>query len=175
MTDNQVPAVVEPIPKWHEFMVPVLRVLSDGKPRGRRDLLAAVLDEAGMTESQRAVMLSSGQSKAENRIGWAMSDLTRATAVAKPERGSFVITDLGRDLLRKNPHVITQDILKEIPAYRDYEPQRQNVSKADPVDITVEDSELDPIEQIERGIQLLRADLATDLLKRLQERHPDLF
>lgn len=175
MTDIPVPAAVEPIPKWHEFMAPVLRVLSDGKPRVRRDLVEAVLDEAGMTEAQRAVILSSGQSKAENRIGWAMSDLTRATAVAKPERGSYVITDLGRDLLRKNPHVITKAILKEIPAYREYEPERQSVSKADPMDITVEDSELDPTEQIERGIQLLRADLATDLLKRLQERHPDFF
>jgi len=175
VTDQPVPAVVEPIPKWHEFMVPVLRVLADGKPRVRRDLVAAVLDEAGMTEAQRAVMLSSGQSKAENRIGWAMSDLTRATAVAKPERGRFVITDLGRELLAKNPQAITQDVLKEISAYRDYEPQRQNVSKADPVDITAEDSELDPTEQIERGIELLRADLATDLLKRLQERHPDFF
>ncbi|MFP3462754.1 restriction endonuclease [Arthrobacter globiformis] len=175
MTDNPAPAVVEPIPKWHEFMVPVLRVLSDGKPRTRRDSLTATLDEAGMTEEQRAVMLSSGQPKAENRIGWAMSDLTRAIAVAKPERGSFVITDLGKDLLQKNPYAITQEILRNIPAYRDYEPQRQNVSKADPVDIAVEDSELDPTEQIERGIQLLRADLATDLLKRLQERHPDFF
>jgi restriction system protein len=175
MTDEAVPTVVEPIPKWHEFMVPVLRVLADGKPRVRRDLLAAVLDKAGMTDAQRAVVLSSGQSKAENRIGWAMSDLTRATAVAKPERGKFVITDLGRDLLHKHPQEITQDILKAIPAYRDYEPRRQNVSKADSLDTSVEDSELDPTEQIEQGIELLRADLATDLLKRLQDRHPDFF
>lgn len=32
---------------------------------------------------------------------------------------------------------------------------RQNVSKADPVDVAVEDSELDPTELIERGIQLI--------------------
>ncbi|MCW2133051.1 restriction endonuclease [Arthrobacter sp. VKM Ac-2550] len=175
MIDDFAATADEPIPKWGEFLHPVLQVLADGKPRVRRDLVAEVLDEAGITPEQRAIMLASGQSKAENRIGWAMSDLTRATAVAKPERGRFVITDLGKQLLAKYPHGFSQNELKEIPAYRDYEPRRQNVSKADPADTFDEDSELDPTEQIDRGIELLRADLATDLLKRLQERHPDFF
>jgi restriction system protein len=169
-------ATAEPIPKWHEFMHAVLRVLSDGRTRTRRELIAEVLDEESITEAQRAVLLASGQSSAENRIGWAMSDLTRATAVAKPERGRFTITELGRQLLAANPHQITKSILRAVPAYNDYEPQRQTTAATTASGPQViEDSELDPTEQIESGIELLRADVATDLLKRLQDRHPDFF
>lgn len=176
MTSEIPPIAITPIPKWHEFLRPVLRVLADGRTRTRRELIAEVLNEENITEDQRAVILASGQPSAENRIGWAMSDLTRATAVAKPERGRFTITELGKQLLATNPHGITKNTLRSVPAYDAYEPQRQEAAVSTATRMNaLEDSELDPTEQIESGIELLRADVATDLLKRLQERHPDFF
>ncbi|WP_206687070.1 restriction endonuclease [Arthrobacter bussei] len=174
MTDSA--SSTEPMPKWHEFMRPVLKVLSDGRTRTRRELIADVLDQEAIPPDQRAILLASGQPSAENRIGWAMSDLTRATAVAKPERGRFIITEIGKQLLSANAGNITKETLRAIPAYNDYEPRRQNISASTAVQRRAdEDSELDPTEQIESGIELLRADVATDLLKRLQDRHPDFF
>lgn len=170
------PSAISSMPKWHEFMRPVLIVLSDGRTRTRRELIAEVLDEEAIAEDQRAILLASGQSSVENRVGWAMSDLTRAAAVTKPERGRFTITDIGQQLLAANAGSITKDTLRAIPAYNDYEPRRQNVTvSTTPRGQVDENSELDPTEQIESGIELLRADVATDLLKRLQERHPDFF
>ncbi|TYC97974.1 restriction endonuclease [Arthrobacter echini] len=157
-------------------MHPVLRVLSDGRTRTRRDLIAEVLDEEKISDAQRAVLLASGQSSAENRIGWAMSGLTRAAAVTKPERGRFTITDVGKQLLAANPGGVTKSTLRAIPAYNDYEPQRQTASASTATSLRmIEDPELDPTEQIETGIELLRSDVAADLLKRLQDRHPDFF
>lgn len=167
---------VNQLPKWHEFMHAVLRVLADGRTRSRRELISEVLDEEGITEPQRALTLSSGKPSAENRVTWAMSHLARATAVEKPERGRFTITELGRRLLAEHPNQISPATLRTIPAWNDYEPQRQRA--ADSINRrldTDEELELDPTEQIERGIELLRADVAADLLKRLQERHPDFF
>ncbi|KNC20278.1 restriction endonuclease [Arthrobacter sp. RIT-PI-e] len=164
------------MPKWYEFMRPVLEVLSDGRTRTRRELIANVLDEQAVPMGQREILLASGQSSVENRVGWAMSDLTRATAVAKPERGRFTITEVGQRLLATHTGHITKEILRAIPAYNDYEPRRQNVSvSTTPRGQIDESSELDPTEQIESGIELLRADVATDLLKRLHQRHPDFF
>lgn len=157
-------------------MHPVLRVLSDGRTRTRRDLIAEVLDKEKISNAQRAVLLTSGQSSVENRIGWAMSGLTRAAAVTKPERGRFTITDVGKQLLASNPGGVTKSTLRAIPAYNDYEPQRQPASASTETSLrTIEDPDLDPTEQIETGIELLRSDVAADLLKRLQDRHPDFF
>lgn len=169
-------SVEAPIPPWHWFMLPALQVLSDGQPRQRRQLIADVLDKAGMSSEQRGVMLQSGQSKAENRIGWALSDLTRATAIGKPARGQFVITEIGRELLSKYPSRIVQANLETIPAYRDYEPVRQIGAPRPAVEEAIlANAELDPTEQIETGVARLKADVAVDLVKRLHEQHPDFF
>ena len=52
------------MPTWEEFMVPVLQVLSDGRVRTRREMYTDVADHLGLSESQRAETLSSGQRKA---------------------------------------------------------------------------------------------------------------
>lgn len=111
------------MPRWQDFMIPTLRALSDGAAWARRDLVAAVLDEAGISAEQRSVILNSGKPMAEDRIGWAISGLTRATAISRPARGQSVITAVGRELLNKYPNGLDKAQLQEIAAYRDYRPR----------------------------------------------------
>ncbi|MEV0857283.1 winged helix-turn-helix domain-containing protein [Nocardia fluminea] len=60
------------------MLTPALRVLSDRGVWRRRDLEAAVCDHLGLTDAQRAEVLSSGQLRTQNWIGWALSGLVRA-------------------------------------------------------------------------------------------------
>lgn len=113
-----------PLPRWQDFMIPVLKVLQDGKVWSRRDLIAATLDEAGMTQEQRSVMLKGGDPSAENRISWAISDLSRAKAIERPARGLSTITDTGRRLLAEHPDGLDKAQLEQIPAYVEYQPIR---------------------------------------------------
>src|SRR5690625_76224 len=105
------------IPKWHEFMTPILRVLSDEKPYSRRELYGATSNSMDFTDDQTSILLSSGQPKVENRIGWAMSALTQAGAVERPARATYRITDIGRQALRDFPDRITQSDLKTFPQW----------------------------------------------------------
>ncbi len=57
------------MPTWDEFMVPVLRVMTDGQLRGIRVIRTRTADEVGLSEAQLAEGLPSGQAKAENRLG----------------------------------------------------------------------------------------------------------
>ena len=84
------------MPPWHGFLTPVLEVLSDGEVWKKRELHEAVLDHLGLTPDQRAEVLPSGQHRADNRVGWALSGLNRAELVAKPARATFTITEAGR-------------------------------------------------------------------------------
>lgn len=74
---------------------------------------------------QRAVLLNSGQGTADNRIGWALSFLTRAAAVFKLRNGVSQITDFGREMLLEHPDEITDADLKAVPAYQAYVPKRR--------------------------------------------------
>jgi restriction system protein len=160
------------LPTWEGFLVPILQVASDGRVRTRREMYATVADHMHLTEAQRAETLKSGQGMADNRIGWAMSFLVRAEALARPRRGSCVITDVGHALLAEHPDGITEKHLQAIPAFRDYVPvERPGSTRPSAVTEPVETA-LDPVEQIEQGIQRINADVSAQLLKRLREQDP---
>lgn len=158
------------IPTWEGFLTPVLQVLSDGRTRTRREMYDDVAEHIGLSDAQRAETLNSGQRKASNRVGWAMSALVRAEALSRPRRGACVITDSGRRLLADHPRGLTERDLQEIQAFRDYVP----LSKSAPNSPAASPSQaiLDPIEQIEQGVDRLNSDVASQLLKRLREQDP---
>lgn len=125
------------ISRWPEFVRPALAVLGDGQTWRTADLFDAVADYMQLTEAQRAETLSSGQLRARNRMGWALSALTRAQAVTKARSGYSTITDAGRQLLADHPVNITEETLEAIPAYRDYQPTpRRLPTTTEPADDT---------------------------------------
>lgn len=57
------------LPSWECCMVPLLRVLSDGRQRTRREAFAEVADLMRLSDEQRSELFTSGQSK--RTPGWA--------------------------------------------------------------------------------------------------------
>ena len=110
------------MPTWDGFLLPALRVLQDGVTRQARDLYELVADEVGLTVEQREDVLTSGQLRYRNRIGWAVSLLSRAGALVRPRRGSYTITDAGRDLLGAHPDYLTENDLQQTAAWAEYTP-----------------------------------------------------
>lgn len=163
---------VSSMPTWEGFVRPVLELLGDGSVRSRRELLRLVPDLVGLSLEQRTESLPSGQSRADNRIGWAITELFKAEALARPERARYAINDLGRSLLARYPGGITRNDLLEIPAYREYIESSRSSVRPEQVAAAVEVSELDPVEQIEQGVQRINADIGAHLLRRLREQDP---
>lgn len=156
------------MPTWDQFMAPVLRVLRDGQVRRRRELYGIVADEERLSDEQRADVLSSGQFRYENRIGWATSYLTRVGALERPARGQYVITDVGRQLLRDHPNRIAERDLRVLAGDADAPQtwQALKVTERGAAEAQVE-VDLDPTEQLEQGIARIHAEVAADLLTRL--------
>jgi restriction system protein len=153
-------------------MLPFLQVASDGKVRTRREMYTDVAAHMRLPEQQRAETLKSGQRKADNRVGWALSFLVRAEALARPRRGSCVITDAGRALLAQYPCGLTEKELKAIPAFREYVPTQRATSRQSPTSVETIDTALDPVEQVEQGVEWVNADVRAELLRRLRELDP---
>lgn len=100
----------------------MLEVLSDGQIWKTSDLERALADHLAFTDAQRAHTMKSGQTLAYNRMGWALSRLTRAEAVQKVRIGESRITNFGRQMLQDHPDEITEADLKALPAYQAYVP-----------------------------------------------------
>lgn len=164
------------MPTWEGFNVPVLMVLSDGATRTLRELRRDVADAAGLTAEQRAEELASGQRRADNRIGWAVSFLNRVDALHRPGRGRYVITDFGRELLRTHPNGITEADLKAVAKEGDeWWINRSSVDGS--VTHPLEDAAtvLDPTEQVEQGVARIHEEVASELLSRLVDQDPAFF
>ncbi len=112
------------IPKWHEFMAPVLRAMSDGANRDRSEITEAAADQVALTIAEREVTLTTGQPMYANRVGWAISHLTKAGALLRPERGRYVIGEQGHILLTERPAVTRADV-EAVTGYRRSRPSAQ--------------------------------------------------
>ncbi|MFZ2165374.1 MAG: restriction endonuclease [Propionibacteriaceae bacterium] len=167
------------LPTWEGFMVPTLAALEDGSIRGRREIYARAADVVGLTDAQRAVVISSGKPTYSNRIGWALSQLFRVGALTKPSRGNYQITEAGRQVLAQFPNGITEnelDRLGEDPnsPIRPYVPS-DRARQAPEVALGTQETRLDPTEQIGQGIARIHADVSKELLERLLGKEPAFF
>lgn len=167
------------MPNWEGFMIPTLRVLSDGITRHWREFQPLVADEMGMTDEQKADRLSSGGLKYENRIGWGVSFLTNVGALTRPSRGHYQITDAGRMLVDLFPNGVREKDIKQLgedPAspIRIYQPTVTRDKPAPNAQVQ-EATSLTPIEQVQNGIERINQEIATELLDRLQGKEPGFF
>jgi len=164
------------LPSWEDFAVPVLTVLSDGATRTLRDLRKDVSELTGLTDDQRSQTLPSGQSRAENRIGWAASFLNRVDALDRPGRGRYVITELGRGLLISHPTGITVHDLRSLAKEGDeWWKQKSSAAVDQANDLDPDLSGLDPTEQVEQGIARIHEEVSSELLARLVGQDPAFF
>ena len=168
------------MPNWEVFMIPTLRVLSDGVIRHRREVMTLAAEEAGLSEEQKSELLPSGDLKYENRIGWGISFLTNVGALSRPTRGHYQITDAGRSLLDLFPNGVREkDIsqLGEDPAspIRTYQATVTREKSLESAINESTESALTPIEQVQSGIERINQEVAADLLDRLQGKEPGFF
>lgn len=171
--------MTDEMPNWEGFMIPTLRVLSDGVVRHWREFQPLVAEEARLTEQQRKELLPSGnQLKYENRIGWGVSFLTNVGALSRPKRGHYTITDAGKQLIAQFPNGVKErDIRKlgEAPTspIRLYQ-KTERPKGAHPATVDAAES-MTPIEQVQRGIERIHEEVAAELLERLQGKEPGFF
>ena len=62
------------VERWEAYLVSVLEALNaNGDELRRREIIEITASYAGITDEERLETIASGQSRFENRIGWALS------------------------------------------------------------------------------------------------------
>jgi restriction system protein len=167
ITDSEVPI-------WPVFVTHVLRVLAAGETLHRRDIVSRAIDSAGLSAAARSETLNTGGLRSEQRLGWAISNLLKAGWIERPVRANYRITAAGREWFSKHPEGISDFSTARMlfaPFWPQSDAKKPTLSDVD--ETLVED--IDPIEQIESGINRIHSDVGDALLTRLRESHPDFF
>ncbi|WP_320664647.1 restriction endonuclease [Prochlorococcus sp. MIT 1223] len=164
------------IPKWHQFMRPLLLVLKESGEMYRHDAIEAVVKKERLTDEQLAILQeSNGKCVAKERIGWASSYLRVAGALVGPKRGYFALGPNSTQLLNLE-RAITKSDLKGIPEYQNHQAKNARTRAQGLEDSDSDDLEDDtPQDLIDRGIKRLRSQLVDDLLEQIKSISPAAF
>lgn len=164
------------IPKFHEFMWPLLQVLQEQGELSRNDAIDAVIEKTGLTQDQLNLSQeSNGKSLVRGRIGWASSYLRVAGALIGPRRGYFALGPNGPALLALNRPIRRAD-LTGFNEWREHHAAKQAKTADHLVQVTDFDSEDNtPEDLIEAGVKLIKQQLVSDLLLQMKEMDPHDF
>lgn len=167
---------MQEIPKFHEFMRPLLEVLQEQGELSRNDAIDAVIEKTGLTQEQLSLSQeSNGKSLVRGRIGWASSYLRVAGALLGPRRGYFALGPNGPALLSLNRPIRRSD-LTGFKEWREHHAAKQ-AKTSDPtiqaVDINADDNT--PEDLIEAGVRLIKEQLVSDLLLQMKDMDPHDF
>jgi restriction system protein len=163
------------IPKYHEFMLPILKALSNGNERSMSEIKSKMADDFKISDDAQKELLPSGnQSIFENRVGWAKTYLKKAGLVDSPRRGFVIITPRGMDVLKEKISEITPNYLKKFSEFLEF----QNTSKPENFKDEVQDNstgDQTPSEQFELAYKKLKDSLKNELIDLLLSCSPFFF
>lgn len=167
-----------PVPDFQTLMLPVLRILGDGQEQAPSAVRQEAAHEFQLTESDLAELLPSGrQTTFANRIAWGLAYLKQARLIDSPRRGSYRITERGKDVLSASPTRIDIEFLKQYPEFQEF----RFGSGTDAATGTswnrsaATTPELTPDEQLRQGYARLRESIAAQLLDRVKQASPKFF
>lgn len=167
------------VPSADIFRPAVLRVLSDGRIRQSSEVCTATADHLQLSEDARKETLPSGQLRYRNRANWALSSLTKAGLVVRPQRGHYQITDNGHTVNSRNLSSYTEDDLLEWQDWREYQheiAERKNQSSSTKTIVQPQlKDDADPIEQTIEFARIHNAAVETELRRKLQSGSPEFF
>jgi restriction system protein len=164
------------IPDYQTLMLPLLKHVSDGQEHKYRDIIEYLATEFEVTNEERKELLASGnQAIFDNRVGWAKTYLKKAGLLDSPKRATFIITDLGKQILSKNPDRIDAKYLRQFPSFLEFQNASRNDNETEEEAVTAEIHERTPEENLDKAYQRIRKSLASELLNSVVELSPAYF
>jgi restriction system protein len=165
------------IPDYQSVMLPLLNRLADGTTYLFKDIVELLGKDYKLSEDELTELLPSGQSFLfSNRVGWARTYLKKAGLIESPKRGAIAITNRGREVLKKKPAKIDNQLLKQFPEFVEFQQYKiDEVEKPLGNGLAHEEDHQTPEETIENAYQTIRQSLALELLDTVCKLSPLFF
>jgi restriction system protein len=162
------------IPDYQTLMLPLLRLISDGKEQLFSPLVDILADQFHLTEEEKRQLLpSGGMLTIKSRAGWARTYLKKAGLLQQPTRGHVKLTDRGRSVLASNPNKIDVKFLQQFPEFLDFLSVRKESLES--ATLTSDAEKLTPEEQLESAQKALTDGLAEEIIQLIKSCSPAFF
>lgn len=161
------------IPKYDEMYRVFLDCLSDMKPHGSKEVRDAIAARLSVSEAERQELLPSGrQAIFDNRVAWTRTYLKKAGLLTAPSRGTYQLTQLGKQVLDSNPAVIDNSFLDQFDSFHQFKH-----AESAPVNHASTDSQSGqtPQDAFDLAYQQINHALADDLLTEIMNQSPAFF
>ena len=163
------------VPAWSRLTTHVLTALEDGSTLSRSGLRRRASELAQLPPGADQERLSSGQTRLDQRLNWAISHLSKASLIDSPARAQFRITEEGRRWLAAHPHGM--DYSEARVYFMPFWPAKGTAAlTADGADDAASAEALaDPDEVMDAAQERNHADVGQQLLERLRTSDPAFF
>ncbi|RIV25227.1 restriction endonuclease [Fibrisoma montanum] len=164
-----------PIPDYQTLMLPLLKLVTDGKEYKLTSLVDLLGVQFNLTDDEKAELLPSGQTFVfGNRVSWARTYLKKAGLLDSPKRGIVAITDRGKEVVRQNPHQINVAFLRQYPEFMEFQSTKKQENGETEPDLMSAPQQT-PEETLESAYLSIRKALAQDLIDRIVNLSPAFF
>ena len=161
------------VPKYDEFMPSIIRCLGDGKVHSLKQITEYCANEFQLSETDKSETLSSGQSKLNNRVGWAKTYLKKAGLIKSTKRAHFCLTDEGAKAFQAGADCVTLEYLRSFDSINEFEGKAKENHKT--ISETEQIKTESPQEQIESALRAINDELAEDLMSEVMKISPYEF
>lgn len=163
------------IPDYQTLMLPLLKVISDGKEYKFSDVVEALAIQFKLTEEERKGLLPSGRAFLfSNRVGWARTYLKKAGLLNSPRRGFMSISERGKQTLKKNLSEITVQYLSQFEEFIQFKLSKDESTQDSTIEIE-ESKKQTPEESIEYGYRSIRKSIEQEIILKLKSISPSFF
>lgn len=162
------------IPQFEEFLYPFLLALKDGNLT-TKEMKAKMVDHFNLTAEDCATMTKGGNTnQLSDRIGWCRQYFRRALFIEIPQRGTYAITQRGKDYLASHTSLYKSDLM-QYPEFAAYATSTEMDTTPSSEGTPEPKKELTPTESLEKAYNAINNDLAEELLATILEQSPTFF
>jgi len=164
------------IPTFDRMLRPILE-LATREPITRKSATSAMEAHFNLPEEERAARIPSGQATyVRHRVGWAMTDLSKAGLLEKFAPRMYRATVEAAAFLQRHSDNITVADLDTLPAFQEWRKTFGTKVDSQPkADSPGEVEKTTPLEMLDDAISTLNADLRSRLLDAILKQSPTFF
>lgn len=174
------------LPTWDALIPSVLHYLEDGNTKNSKMIFKDIADSLNLPRDLRKATYPNNPRAniIEDRVKWAISELNTGGALERPSRGVYKISSVGKELLNLDDTELTRNKIHSLPAYVNHQNELRERNKMVGVSYkeVTEDSnddnfseDMDVIDNLITQTDKYNNEIATNLLKRIQDAGPSFF
>jgi restriction system protein len=164
-------------PPYNDYFLPILKCLFNQNPleTNRVTIYELMIDYFKLTDDDLRIKIPSGtQLLYQNRIGWALTYLSKAGLVERVNKGVYKITEEGRKITSSNPPKLLLDDLKKYKSFNDFI-NTTNVNDKIVENPSKDPNDLNPEELLEKTFVKNKEIIKREILVRILEKPPIFF